>query len=141
MVLAHFQHTPEFSEPPTIAQIERQIRWEAAAVEAGIRRYHEELNKPGTTIADTSPGQRIIGEIMQEFVPWLSDAQELLRVEVVNARGRTRDWTLLMLLLPPEKLAYLTLRSVMIQRPGERCVPRNRGNGTLRPAPTKAAST
>jgi hypothetical protein len=106
MVLA-LRHTPDFSAPPTIAQIERQIRWEAAAVEAGVRLYHEQLNKPGTTIAETSPRQRIIREIMQEFVPWLADAQELLRMEVVNARGRMRDWTLLMLLLPAEKLAYL----------------------------------
>ena len=30
------------------------------AVEAGVRRYREELNSPGMTLADTSPGQRII---------------------------------------------------------------------------------
>jgi len=85
MVLAHFQHTPEFSEPPTIAQIERQIRWEAAAVEAGIRRYHEELNKPGTTIADTSPGQRIIGEIMQGVC-----SLALRRARAAQGGGRER---------------------------------------------------
>jgi hypothetical protein len=87
--------------------IERQIRWEAAAVEAGVRRYREELNSPGMTLADTSPGQRIIREIMAEFVPWLTDAQAVIREGLVHNQGQPRDWQFLVLLLPPDHLAYL----------------------------------
>jgi DNA-directed RNA polymerase len=74
----------DFSGPPTIAQIEREIRWEAAAVEAGIRRYREELADPSKTLADTSPGQRIIRAVMREFVPWLADALWLAGAEVAD---------------------------------------------------------
>jgi hypothetical protein len=119
MDLAHFRHTLDFSGPPTIAQIERQLRWEAAAVEAGIRRYREELADPSKTLADTSPGQRIIREIMKEFVPWLSDAQDAIRQGLVQNQGKPRDWNFLILLLPPEHLAFLTLRAVMSDRPCE----------------------
>jgi hypothetical protein len=102
-----------------MAQIERQIRWEAAAVEAGVRRYREELADPSTTLADTSPGQRIIREIMTRFVPWLADTQEVIREGLVHSQGKPRDWNFLILLLPPEHLAYLTLRAVMSDRPCE----------------------
>jgi hypothetical protein len=44
-------------------------------VEAGIRRYREELAKPTMTLADTSPEQQIIRKIMTEFVPWIAGAQ------------------------------------------------------------------
>jgi hypothetical protein len=84
MVTAHLRHTPEFTGPPTIQQIERQIRWEGAAVEAGIRRYREELATPSKTLADTSPGQQIIRKIMAEFVPWLGDAQEVIKAEMTK---------------------------------------------------------
>ena len=100
-----------------MAQIERQIRWEAAAVEAGIRRYREELTDPAKTIADTSPGQRIIRAIMVKFVPKLREAQEAIEWDIKNSPGRQRDWTFLFLLLPPEELAFLTLRAVMSDRP------------------------
>jgi hypothetical protein len=105
--------------PPTDAQIERQIRWEGSAVEAGIRRYREALNDPAQVLADTSAGQRIIREIMAEFVPWLEDAQGLLR-EGLFKRGPKEDWTFLMLLLPPDVLALLALRAVMSERPTEK---------------------
>src|ERR1700756_2628721 len=87
MVTAQLRHTPEFASPPTIAQIERQIRWEAASIEAGIKRYREELTNPATTLADTSPGQRIIREIMGEFVPWLTDMQAVIKDEITNRPG------------------------------------------------------
>ena len=67
--------TPTFLDPPTPEQIERQIQWEHDAIEAGVKRDREELNDPSRTLADTSPGQRIIREIMKEFVPFLADAQ------------------------------------------------------------------
>jgi DNA-directed RNA polymerase len=72
---------------------------------------------PSTTLADTSPGQRIIRKIMADFVPWLTEAQEAIREGLVHGQGKPRDWNFLILLLPPEHLAYLTLRSVMSDRP------------------------
>jgi DNA-directed RNA polymerase len=100
--------------PPTPAEIDRQRHWEAEAVEAGIRRYREEVHN--LAIADTSPGQRIIREIMAKFVPYLADLQAMER-EGFYKPGRSEEWILLLHLLPPETLAFLTLRAVMGERP------------------------
>jgi hypothetical protein len=105
--------TPRFLDPPTPEQIERQIQWEHDAIEAGIRRYREELNNPSRTLADTSPGQRIIREIMREFVPFLADAQAAIKANILGP-GRASDWMFLILLLPAEVLAFLTIRAVMV---------------------------
>lgn len=116
MELAHSRHTDDFLAPPTIAQIERQIRWEGAAVEAGVRRYREGLLDLNITLADTSPGQRIIREIMTKFVPHLAEVQEAAKAAVL-APGKQGDWMWLIQLLPPEILAYQTLRAVLSARP------------------------
>jgi hypothetical protein len=41
----------DFTAPPTAAQIERQIRWEAASIEAGIKLCREEPANPALTLA------------------------------------------------------------------------------------------
>ena len=56
---------------------------------------------------------------MTEFVPWLADAQEVIRQGLVQNQGKPRDWNFLIMLLPPEHLAFLTLRAVMSDRPCE----------------------
>ena len=99
--------------PPTAAQIAGQIRWENAAIEAGARRYRAELHD--RALADTSPGQKIIREIMGEFVRYITDAQGAIR-EGLLGRGQPQDWRWLILLLPAEKLAFLTLHAVMSER-------------------------
>ena len=58
MATAHYRHTPDFSGPPTIEQIESQVRWEAAAVEAGVKRYHEELATPRVSVASQAIRRR-----------------------------------------------------------------------------------
>lgn len=100
--------------PPTAAEIDRQRHWEAKAVEAGIRRYRAAVRN--LAMADTSPGQRIIREIMAKFVPYLADIQAMER-EGFYKPGRSEEWILLLHLLPPETLAFLTLRAVMGERP------------------------
>lgn len=70
MVTAHLRHTfrdpPGFVSPPTVAQIERQIRWEGAAVEAGVKRYREEISSPaheGPRCRNTSSPAWMTGEV------------------------------------------------------------------------------
>jgi DNA-directed RNA polymerase len=99
--------------PPTEAQIKGQILWENAAIEAGIRRYRAELRD--RALADTSPGQKIIRQIMGEFVPYITDMQAVIR-EGLLGPGQPQDWRWLILLLPAEKLAFLTLHAVMSER-------------------------
>ena len=58
--------------PPLRPRLERQIRWEAASIEAGIKLCREEPANPALTLADTSPGQRIIRENSCSISPCFS---------------------------------------------------------------------
>jgi DNA-directed RNA polymerase len=97
------------------AEIERQRQWEEEAVEAGIRRYREEVYNQA--IADTSPGQKIIREVMKTFVKFLRDLQDAEREGYYKPAGATEKWVLLLEMLSPEELAFLTLRAVLSERP------------------------
>ena len=96
-----------YDTPPTIEEIERQIRWEAAAVEMGVKRYRQE-QRDANTVADTSAGARLIRETMQSLVPYLTDMQEAIRDKTTNSMGYKPDWWTYICLIEPEKLAYLT---------------------------------
>jgi hypothetical protein len=63
-------------------------------VEAGVKCCREEISSPSMTLADTSPGQKIIRTIMAEFVHWLTDAQEVTTAGLVSSQGQPRDWNL-----------------------------------------------
>jgi hypothetical protein len=53
---------------------------------------------------------------MTEFVPWIAGAQAVIKQGLLES-GKPRDWMFLIQVLPPEELAFLRLRSVMIERP------------------------
>jgi DNA-directed RNA polymerase, mitochondrial len=97
------------------AEIKKQRQWEAEAIEAGIRQYREEVYDKAT--ADTSAGQHLIREVMQTFVPYLTTVQEMERDGYFKSAGRTEEWVLLLQILEPETLAFLTLRAVLSERP------------------------
>jgi DNA-directed RNA polymerase len=104
--------------PPTEAQIERQIHWEHDAIEAGIRRYRAAVNAPGRELVDTSPGQRLIRKILDDFVLILDCYKSAVETKGLEAgRGRRPEYERLILKLPSDVLAYLTLRAVMPERP------------------------
>jgi hypothetical protein len=42
------------SQDPTVREIERQVRWEVAAVDLAVRRYREEQARPDLAAADKS---------------------------------------------------------------------------------------
>jgi DNA-directed RNA polymerase len=97
------------------AVIERQRQWEDEAIQAGIRRYREGVYDKATS--DTSAGQQLIREVMQTFVPYLTTIQEMERDGYFKPAGRTAEWVLLLQILEPETLAFLTLRAVLSERP------------------------
>src|SRR5438270_11714212 len=82
---------PRPADPdPTPTQVDLEIRWEAAAVEAGVRRYRDELNN--RSLADTSPGHRIMREIMAYFVPGIAEFQEETAAGI-HGPGMKGEWT------------------------------------------------
>jgi hypothetical protein len=104
--------------PPTGAQIERQINWEHEAIEAGIRRYRAGVNAPGRELADTSPGQKLIRKILDDFVLILDCYKDAIETRCLEGgSGRRPECERLILKLPSDVLAYITLRAVMPERP------------------------
>lgn len=115
--MADFRQT-EFTEPPTIQEIERQVRWEVDAVERAVKRYRQE-QRDAVDIGSTSAGQKLLREAMGELTEHIRDTQESL--EGVSARGATskNEWWLYVCLVDPGKLAYLTLRALLGEKPSE----------------------
>jgi hypothetical protein len=71
----------EFTALPTIEQIERQIRSEAAGIEAGVKRYWEQLAKPGLkpvpVVEDTLlPRERMLSKLRRLEIQSLWESEE-----------------------------------------------------------------
>lgn len=95
--------------------IERQQRWEMDAVSKGIERYRENDQKALSEgrLAETKPGIRMLNAIMPHF----SEALKARRHEAQEGFGagarNIPHWWMPILALSPEKLAYITIRTVM----------------------------
>lgn len=93
---------------------EDQKLWEVEAVERGIRRYRNELNK-ALSIGDeaaTPPGTKM----MLAIIGHLTEAIERAQVEAethTESRGVLPAWVLPIKCLSAEKWAYITARTVM----------------------------
>jgi hypothetical protein len=46
---------------------------------------------------------------MTEFVPWIADAQAVIKQGLLES-GKPRDWMFLIQVLPPEELPFVRLR-------------------------------
>jgi DNA-directed RNA polymerase len=97
---------------PTLAEIEAQIRWECHAVEEGVRSYRR-ARQTGPLIL-LPPGQAF----MRDALPRLEAAIERYRAATPTtlrpSRGnpQDRDANDILLALPADVLAYITLASV-----------------------------
>lgn len=96
----------------TVRAIERQQRWEMDGIAEGVKRYQRQI--AGADVVDTPPGQKAMNDAMKSLIPALKLAQE----EAFNGIQRGRDsgpanWWWLITLLSPEKLAFITVRSIL----------------------------
>ena len=122
--MAHLGHTEDFTGPPTIAQIERQIRWEVYAVERGKKEFGrkwqdafsikrgDQVLSAKSGLADTSAGQRIIHELLDKLTPSIAKAQFTLLHDLETV-GRAFNWMFLFTLLDASTVSYLTLRAAL----------------------------
>jgi hypothetical protein len=110
----------DFTAPPTAAQIERQIRWEAASIEAGIKLCREEPANPALTprryLAGPTDHPRDRGGVCSLAYRRARGDQDRPGVKPRSAAGLDVPDT-----APAsrasEYLAFLTLRSIMFERP------------------------
>jgi hypothetical protein len=101
--------------PVPIQDIERQIRWEMANVEEGVRRYRRSIAE--ADLGDTPPGVIAMRDMMAGLVPAIEAArQEAIDGIVSEGKGRKPEWWWTIGFLSAEKLAVITTRTLLTDR-------------------------
>jgi hypothetical protein len=101
--------------PVPIQDIERQIRWEMANVEEGVRRYRRSIAE--ADLGDTPPGVIAMRDMMAGLVPAIEAArQEAIDGIVSEGKGRKPEWWWTIGFLSAEKLAVITARALLTDR-------------------------
>lgn len=112
--MAHYWHTPSASD------IEAQKHWELDGVERGVRRVREEIDNQ--KVADSKLGsalaQRAVPRLIHELEAAQAEAEAGL-AGMAGKRGRVTPWWYMMLMLPADKLAVITVKKVMSFNPRE----------------------
>lgn len=112
--MAHYWHTP------SLADIEAQKHWELEGVERGVRRVRAELD--GQRVADSALGSALSQQLVPKLVAEIQSAQKLAErglIECSLGNGRPSPWWYLILLVPAETLAVITVKRVMSAVPRE----------------------
>lgn len=111
--LAHFWHTPGLTE------IEAQKHWEVEGTERGVRRARAELD--GQKVADSALGsalaQRAVPALIELIEAAQKEAEAGLADSATRSRGKPTTWWYLILLLPADKLAVITVKKTMSFHP------------------------
>ena len=109
-------------------QIRIQKDWEAHCVERGIERFREsqfkEIKQPDGTsrkeladIGETQGGMIVLKNLMGPLTPVI----EAMRMEAIEGiqgvKGREPDWWWYIAWLPADKLAFMTIRAVLAEKP------------------------
>jgi len=109
--LTHFRHSA-----PHISEIENQIRWEMSGIERGAQRVREQMQSQD--VGDGEAGVKIARRIAPALVDKIREAQRQAADGIAAAkRGKPILWWWLIVLLEPEKLAVITLKGVLSEKP------------------------
>jgi len=94
-----------------------QILHEMAGVDEGVERYQATLQDPATRLSDTAAGRKIFNETMSLLVPAVREAQDIAIDGIANSgKGLRPQWWWYISFVSPEKLAYITMRSILGMR-------------------------
>lgn len=104
-----------------VRRVERQQRLEVGCVEEGIARFKREL--ASSTFGDTPAGGIALGEMFNQLLPAVEEAREEALAGILKpGKGNRPEWWWIIAYLPAEKLAFITLRTLLTssqnQRPG-----------------------
>lgn len=94
-----------------------QIDFETKSVERGVKNMQRLIANPSVTLVDTSAGRAIFTEMMQLLIEPITEAQKEAAEDIANGgRGLKKMWKWLILYVPADKLAYMTVRSILAVR-------------------------
>lgn len=102
------------------AAIRRNVEWESGGIQRGVDRYHNELNKDvskfsetgRSAFADTDVGSKLVDQCMKPLVAGIKEEQAVAQLGF-SKKGHAAVWWLPMLCLQPEKIAAVTIRTVL----------------------------
>jgi hypothetical protein len=112
--MAHFWHTP------SLADIEEQKHWELDGVNRGVARVRAEID--GQKVADSALGSALSQQLVPNLVAEIQSAQknaELALIESSLSKGRVNPLLYMLLLLPAETLAVITVKRTLSAPPRE----------------------
>jgi len=105
-----------------------QKDWEAHCVERGIERFREaqfkEIKQPDGTsrkeladIGETQGGMIVLKNLMGPLTPAIEAIRQEAIEGIQGVKGREPDWWWYIAWLPAEKLAFMTIRAVLSEKP------------------------
>lgn len=93
---------------------EAQVLHEMSGVDEGVERFRNTLNDPAMKLSDTAAGRKIFNETMSELIPAILAAQSEAKDGIANSgRGLKPVWWWHIAFISAEKLAYITMRSIL----------------------------
>jgi len=111
-----------------ITEIEREVLWEASAIDRGKERYHSTFSTVKTSrngdvkhesaeLGDVAPGQIILKEMMIHAIPHFHAAIEEAKREITAGhKYRHKDWWWLIGWLSAEEIALVTARTILTEK-------------------------
>lgn len=93
---------------------DHQVLHEMAGVDEGIERFRATLHDPNMRLSDTAAGRKIFNETMSLLIPAIQQAQDTAIDGIANAgKGLRPQWWWYISFVSAEKLAYMTMRSIL----------------------------
>ena len=114
---AHFEDLLPLKDTMDQRHREVQVQYEMKGVDRGAENVRRMLAASSTSLVDTEPGRKIFADMMNLLIPAIKSAQLEASDDIANGgRGVKKIWKWLILYVPAEKLAYITVRSILAVR-------------------------
>lgn len=115
--MAHHKPDEDLDEALALAlmqaEIDREVEWEMAAIDAGVERYRRSVS---TDFADSHPGRIIQNDMMRQISPAIAKVQGHYADRIVTPEKAKSvpKWVWPILTLPADVLAFLTIRTLIV---------------------------
>lgn len=103
---------------PSASDIEAQKHWELDGVERGVRRVRAEIE--GQRVGDSLLGSALSQQVLPPFIKQIAAAQKVAEDGLVlcaSGKSKPTPWWYLILMLPADKLAVITIKRVLSATP------------------------
>ena len=98
-------------------EVKEQIVLELEGIERGVRNVRHAMQNEQTNLIDTEPGRHILNDMMYRLTPPIAEAKEEAIEGISNGgRGVKPTWFWFISTVPADKLAFISIRSILSQR-------------------------